>query len=556
MNIPVITAYIKRRNRRKLFAMMRGYRLLRANKQLARIMDAQIALVEMQLGIPSSKVSKHLFGAATEKANEAIRDFLVIRVGMYSLNKSLLVSLGKKKDRIVHPLPEIWRGKIRSLGWRVSEIKSALMWQGFLFLYFGYGGFLLTKNLLLGIITSFRKIPDNPERSIYFAGLTKKNLPQQEDGDSYDIISWYLQWQGKETEIQTIGHNVKDIPEFKIKGVNIRYTDPLTPLRGLVTNLWLFSWGFGAACICLLDWLRGRWWSPLMFAPCVQGFIAKQQPTFAVDYLFHNSGSSKPLWLYEVETRGAKSSFYFYSTNCDSFKIKEGYQSTPAYYRNMNWSRYLVWDQEQANFVRRCAGNLAKVEIVGPIWYSDTAVLLPKLTSRTVAVFDIQPKRKSVYEVLGSPLEYYTPAVGIKFLNDIHEAVVKYNWIMAWKGKRKLPQTQTRQIAKSYETVCKKLAFSPNMLVINPDIAATRLIEKSALVISMPFTSTAIVARDLGKPSYYYDPSGIIQKDDRAAHGIPIISGFGRLQELFASKVSRLSGTPIDSCLEKNKQFI
>ena len=536
--------------------MLRGYIRLKRGNSLERIMETQIALVEMPLGISQSKISKFLFGASTEKANEAIRDFLITRVGQYSLNKSLLESLGENKGQAIHPLPKIWREKIQSLGWEVSKIRSAVIWQGFLFLYFGYGGFLLTKNLLLGIITSFRKIPDNPERSIYFAGLTKKNLPQQEDGDSYDIISWYLQWQGKETEIQTIGHNVKDIPEFKIKGVNIRYTDPLTPLRGLVTNLWLFSWGFGAACICLLDWLRGRWWSPLMFAPCVQGFIAKQQPTFAVDYLFHNSGSSKPLWLYEVEARGAQTTLYFYSTNCDSFKTKEGYQSAPAYYRNMNWRRYLVWDQEQADFVRRCVGNQAKVEIVGPIWHGDSTAILPELSSRAVAVFDIQPRRKSVYEVLGVALEYYTPAIGIKFLNDIHEVVVQHNWIMAWKGKRKLPQTQTSQIAKSYDSACERLEVSPNMLVIDPDIAATRLIEKCALVISMPFTSTALIARDLGKPSYYYDPSGIIQKDDRAAHGIPIISGFDKLQEIFMSKVINPAGTSVESCFERIKLCI
>ena len=112
MNIPVITEYIKLRKRRTISAMMRGYRLLRAYNKLPRIMDTQIALVEMPLGISKSKISRLLFGAATDKANEAIRDFLVIRVGMYSLNKSLLVSLGRKKGRIVHPLPEIWRGKI------------------------------------------------------------------------------------------------------------------------------------------------------------------------------------------------------------------------------------------------------------------------------------------------------------------------------------------------------------------------------------------------------------------------------------------------------------
>ena len=519
-------------------------------------MDTQIALVEMPLGISKSKISRHLFGAATDKANEAIRDFLVIRVGMYSLNKSLLVSLGKKKDRIVHPLPEIWRGKIRSLGWKVSEIKSALMWQGFLFLCFGYGGFLLIKNLFLNISTSLCEIPKNPGKSVYFAGLTRNNFPQRKSGDSYDIISWYLQWQGRETEIQAIGHNVKSSPDLSFKGVSVRFVDPLAPVKGVPKTLRLFLWGCVAAALCLFDMLRGHWWSPLMFGPCVQAFIAKHQPTFAIDYLFNNSNSRKPLWLYEAEANGAKSTFYFYSTNCDSFKTRDGYQSTPAYYRNMNWSRYLVWDQEQADFVRRCVGNQAKTEIVGAVWYADSSAILPNPTSRTVAVFNVRPRRKSIYVELGDSLEYYTPAVGIKFLNDIYEVAAKHDWTMAWKEKRGLPQKISKHIAKSYKSACRSLASCQNTLIIDPDLAAARLIERSALVISMPFTSTALVARDLGKPSYYYDPSGIIQKDDRAAHGIPIISGFDRLQEIFTSKISRLSGIPIDSCFKKNRQFI
>ena len=294
MNIPVITAFSKRYKHRQLSAMMRGYRVLRANNLLPRIMDAQIALVEMPLGIPEGKISSYLFGSAADKANEAIRDFLITRVGQYSLNKSLLISMGQKEGWIVYPLPGIWRKKIRSLGWRISEIKSALMWQGFLFFCFFYGAFLLTKNLLLGVIYSFHKKPNNPEKSVYFEGLTENNLPQQKSGDSYDIISWYLKWQGREKGIKTIGHNVKNSPERDFKGVNILFVDPLAPVKGAGKTLRLFLWGCVAAALCLFDMLRGHWWSPLMFAPCVQAFIAKHQQTFAIDYLSHNSNSRKP----------------------------------------------------------------------------------------------------------------------------------------------------------------------------------------------------------------------------------------------------------------------
>ncbi len=51
----------------------------------------------------------------------------------------------------------------------------------------------------------------------------------------------------------------------------------------------------------------------------------------------------------------------------------------------------------------------------------------------------------------------------------------------------------------------------------------------------MPFTSTAHIARELGKPACFYDPTGMIQRNDRAAHGIPIIIGRAELQAWLAS---------------------
>jgi polysaccharide biosynthesis PFTS motif protein len=40
----------------------------------------------------------------------------------------------------------------------------------------------------------------------------------------------------------------------------------------------------------------------------------------------------------------------------------------------------------------------------------------------------------------------------------------------------------------------------------------------------MPFTSTAIIAANLGKPTIFYDPTNKIDNNDRAAHGIRVIS--------------------------------
>ena len=47
----------------------------------------------------------------------------------------------------------------------------------------------------------------------------------------------------------------------------------------------------------------------------------------------------------------------------------------------------------------------------------------------------------------------------------------------------------------------------------------------------MPFTSTALIAKHLGKPSIYYDPRDLLHKNDIASHGIRIISDLDILKK-------------------------
>ena len=66
----------------------------------------------------------------------------------------------------------------------------------------------------------------------------------------------------------------------------------------------------------------------------------------------------------------------------------------------------------------------------------------------------------------------------------------------------------------------------------------------------MPFTSTALIARELNKPTCYYDPTEVILKDDRAAHGIEIISGREELALWLDSVVGEARLGPSSSGLE------
>jgi polysaccharide biosynthesis PFTS motif protein len=89
-------------------------------------------------------------------------------------------------------------------------------------------------------------------------------------------------------------------------------------------------------------------------------------------------------------------------------------------------------------------------------------------------------------------------------------------------------------VHRRYTATVERLAASGGIITIDPDTSAHRVIERTAAVISFPFTSTALIARQLGKPSIYYDPHGFIQAGDRAAHGIPVVSGIDALRRWVA----------------------
>ena len=103
---------------------------------------------------------------------------------------------------------------------------------------------------------------------------------------------------------------------------------------------------------------------------------------------------------------------------------------------------------------------------------------------------------------------------------------------MVFKRKRQL---NSKYHHPQYVRFVEKLSRWDDVVIIEGDIAAYKLIEKCSAVISMPSTSTAHIARELGKPTCFYDPTGIIQRDDRAAHGIPIIIGRDELHGWLAS---------------------
>jgi polysaccharide biosynthesis PFTS motif protein len=276
--------------------------------------------------------------------------------------------------------------------------------------------------------------------------------------------------------------------------------------------------------VSLFDLLRGRWWNVVIsYEAAKSAALRNQNQEFiANQYLFHNSNwLYRPLWTYEAAFKGAEIIFYFYATNVETFqKIgKEFIQANS--WQLVNWPKYLVWDQYQVEFIKKMDVNHPNIEIVGPVWFVATSTDVINIQKNSIAVFDVQPVRNSIYQTLGVDMEYYVFNNVNQFLSDIYQVVCKCNKKVAFKKKREIGAVAH----PIYRNHLKSFEEQANFISLDPNLSANEIIQNCCAVISMPFTSTALIAKQMGKPTVFYDPFGLIFKDDLAAHGIQVIIG-------------------------------
>lgn len=528
---------LKKRQRARLRPVMRGYRALRHNGGIDRIAQVKQALTEHHLNLTRREFSPLLMGRGIEFGETVVRQYLLVRCGGLNLNQALLSALGKKDGVVVFYLPKEWRDILTQHGFRVAHVRSGILWQIYVGAVLSYGVLQIGKIIAAGLFAR-KDTKQVQKRYAAFADLGPGNLPQRIDGSqSHDVVSWYLQWPGRAADIEAVRHTVCNAPTVRVGEVDVLPARHVLPdLEGARAFVGYAIWGLRASIVATADCLRGRWWHALLLN---QAALAAQVHTLpaaslARQYLFHNSGwMYRPLWTYEAEQRGSEILFYFYSTNCESFKRPEGYPPLLYGWKAMTWPRYLVWDEYQADFVRRAVGAQAEVSVVGPIWFQSSAAEMPRLEKPGVAIFDVTPFRQSRYCILGLDYDFYIPETSKEFLADIAEAALRLNAVMLWKRKRKIGAMAHPQ----YRHFAERLSEQEHVLLVDPEISALRVVESSCAVVSMPYTSTALIAKAMGKPSVYYDPTGLLQRDDRAAHGIPILSGVAELSAWLSSQI-------------------
>lgn len=519
---------------------MRGSRRLRLAGRLDRIARLREDLSAQPLPAEDARASAVGFGAALPAAEVSVRQQLLLRFADRRFVEALLRSVGTGRP-VRAAIPGEWREVLSRHRFRTSALCSAM--------FIGRAAFLLgaalrqmARVLRLGIRRTGVG-SHSLHGAAYFDGLGPDNLPPT--GHTYrgdDVVSWFLAGPGGEGEFLEVWHDCAGVPPRSVGSTQVRYNPVLQPFPNGRTYGSFLVWCFRATAVAVFDLLRGSWWHAVVLRDAVvaAAFRLQARHRCARDYLFHNSSwFYRPLWTYEAESLGARVTLYFYSTNVEA--MSKGGSPAPVGYgwRASSWPCYLVWDEWQERFVRRAVGSVPCVKVVGPVSFvaQDKEFVRPVCTA--VAVFDVAPFRPSYFQTLGIASDYYAGDSAIAFISDTQVVTNKLGLQMLWKRKRHFGAVTHPR----YRRAAASVSVARNVEDVDPMVAAARIIEVAAAVVSFPFTSTALIARRLGKPSCYYDPTGTVDPEDPAAHGIPVVRGQKQLAQWLQLNIGISSST-------------
>ena len=523
-----LTSPFRKQKRRQIRMMMRGYRYLKKEGKLHIIEDAIQHLREHQFQIPPNALPSLLWGQAGRSAELIVRQRLSSHYVI--LTQALLIALSKPNVYVIAPIPKAWRIELQRLGFRIDHLRSLVAWNLYLIKFFCYG---IYKTLLVlkGFVLTSEIAPCASEDYIYFCDLAPDNIPLvATDNPSSCIFGWYSRWQGRRHDITSLRHSVPNSRPQSVGSYDLCYQQsPIPALICRVQQVYFFLLLLATLVHTLGSFCKRHWWNIIIYHESIESLLVRLQDTpLAKEYWFHNSRFYPPLWVYELPSKGSKCIYYFYSTNCEPFLTrKDGTLPFITPYSIANWPEYIVWDTYQHQFIRKFCGDRPRVTIVGPICFTAQSVLLPMpMPKRTIAVFDVQPHRSSIYQGLGIASEFYVPNQCISFLEDILSIAMELGVTLLIKKKREIG-TRAHQLYRHY---VKSIASNENVVLIDPGVSVDLLAKSSLGSISMPFTSTAIISREAGVPSVYYVPSQVLNVDSSLSHGIQVICSINSLR--------------------------
>lgn len=508
-------------SRKRLFRLVHAAKFVQNSSDPFRNVAMASALETTPLDLPSGAFASLKKVGLKEAALDCLRQRLVATLIYRQVIPQLLLHLHDPKARLSLGLPKAWRNKMALLGVSLSPVGSDAKWALWLVIFYLHGarsGLQVLKWSLL------RRLPP-AETSSYavLMSLNKNNLPQRSAQPAYDFVSWYRASPMCSPEVRTVWTHLPKSGSTSRDQHGVRTPYFFPRLDGLAAHCRFAAVLLSLFAKTFLKWVRGEWWEVVLLEQRVHCEYARllDPEDFARFYVFNSAHFAlRPLWSYLAEAAGSSIDFCFYATNIETFGTSP-LHPRPYWpgYQGMTWKRYGVWDSYQADLIHALGHRGEPTVVLGSVGFTDKDWPRQQIPRACVAVFDVTPQRIASLALRGIPQPYYTAALAIRFLEDVDEVLANEGLKMLYKKKREIGKIS----AAGYRRRLAATLNKDHVVAVDPDIAPQHLIAEALAVISMPFTSTALIGRSLRKPTVFYDPLGVLVGEYRLAHGIPVI---------------------------------
>lgn len=516
--------WLRRRHLRRTFALRRAWQEVidGADPDAASRLAAELSLVRLPLPIWLFRLSG-LPASLDTGVETALRQTLLTQLYPQLLPGLLLLATGRPAAL---PIPPGWRALLIARGLPLRTRTSALACGTMAVTGLARGIRQILRTLRSASTGRLRKAPDAPYDVA--AQLPASFLrPHPRNADTM-FVDWLLRdapagglWIHSDTPAATApGRDLVAAPLPNFPSLRARAAFGLAAARltlGAVAGL-----------------LLGRTEPALLLPETVLLAHARAvgPRRLARRYIFENSRwFLRPLFTRWAATEaGSQAVLAFYSTNTDECLRLRPSTRPPSFipgYQSMDWDRYGVWDDDQADLLAAWGHDRSKAEVMGPIPLTDSETPLPAFPGPSLAVFDVAPFSPARLAVMGLVPEYYRDAIAAQFLDDLREEAQSAGITLILKQKRERKKIGPPR----YEAAVRRLIDAPHSVILDPQISAARVTAACTATISMPFSSPSLIAARDGRPAAFYDPTSRLIASPRQTHGLPMIYGRSALRQ-------------------------
>ena len=254
---------------------------------------------------------------------------------------------------------------------------------------------------------------------------------------------------------------------------------------------------------CPLMSLLGR---DIAFIPAIQVYDKQKQIENII--ITNSNYYRQPLWMREPKNRKFRVHEVLYSQNTKPFVYaQDKLKSDSPALRHITVDEHWVWTEGYKSYLEGL-GQKGLIHVVGSImFYLPDNLSTYKSSEINIGIFDVTPVYPYVADKLGIINNYHSTDTMIGFLSDI---IVVCKKLEDKSGKKiKVQLKHKRYFHESHDieyfNYCKNLEDSGDIEVIDYDVNVYQFVKSCSIVVSIPYTSAAYIACEMGVSSLYYD---------------------------------------------------